>query len=275
MKNVKIHPLFLLVTAVCLACGRALILVNTLVAVIIHEWAHIAVARARGYEMSNITLMPYGGSITAIERISSADDVYISLMGPMSNLLISVIGVAMWWVVPESYYFTNKLVSANLAIGLFNLLPAYPLDASRVILATAKNKAKALKALRWVGCILGVISLGFFVASIFFSIAPSLAIVGGILIISATKIIDKEERMNSISRVGIIKNWSEAIDKRCVIVDVSLPLARLLRLITPTAIISYEVVDGGELIRVASEAEVIEWSAIYPRNTRIRDIIYK
>ncbi len=275
MKKLTIHPLFLLTVAVFVFYGKSLLLINGIVAVCLHEYTHVAVARWLGYDMGAMVLMPYGGTVPASSPIARSDDVLISLAGPFSNLAVSVVLVALWWVLPESYYFSSNLVRANLTIALFNLLPAYPLDTSRVIVALAKNRSRALCIMRWIGGILGGVSLGFFVVSCFYTVAPSLLIIGSTLIASATIGYNKEKDMDSITRVGIVKSWHQPIERKTIVVDGALPLSRLLGMLSPTTIYTYEIVSGGRVIATATESELVEWSTRHPRNTPIAQLINK
>ncbi len=275
MKKIKISPLFLLVVALFVYLKKSLLFINTLLAIIIHEWAHVVVAKDRGYDLGGITLMPYGGSVSASGKIAPSDDVIISLAGPLSNMLVAVVCVALWWLVPTSYYFSNNLVKSSLCISLFNMLPIYPLDFSRIIIALAKNKQRALKILRWIGIVFGGIALIIFAVSIFYTITPSLAIIGVMTVVAAISGINKESDMDNLTRLGLLKDSDYPLEKKCVVVDGNLPLIRLTRLFSPSTIYTFEIVVNGRLVKIATEDDVIEWSTKHHRATKICDIINK
>ncbi len=248
---------------------KTLIFLNTILAVIIHEAVHLIAANNRGYQFRNITLMPYGGTIACCEKIQKDDETFISLIGPISNILIAFILIAFWWLVPESYYFTNNFVVSNMTIGLFNLIPAYPLDMSRVILSITKNKTKALKILRLLGVILGCFSLIFFIISIFYTINITFFIIGIVFTVSATFGIKKEYEMNCINRLGIVKNTQLPIEKKTVIVDSNIPIVRLTRLLSPNVIYTFEIVENGNIIKTISEERLVDIAATAPRGDSI------
>ncbi len=265
MKKLRIHPLFLVITVIFVVMKKTLVFVNSLIAIIIHEGAHLLAARSRGYEMGGITLMPYGGTVESLSKIQKNDELFISLIGPITNVIVAFVLIALWWIMPESYYFTNNLVLTNMTIGLFNLLPSYPLDMSRVLIAYSKNKQRTLKALRLVGIFLGAFSLGFFIISIFYKPNVTLLIIGVTLLVSATFGIKKEYMMEKINRLGIVKNIDVPLEKKTVIVDYNMPILRLTRLLTPTSIHLFEIVRDGRVIKVLKEDELVEIASMAHR----------
>ncbi len=107
------------------------------VSVLVHELAHLAVARAYGMRVPTVTLHLLGGE-TAIEGESRtpAQELLTSVVGPLASLGIGLAahgisdgseGVArdLWW----SIGWVNLLVAA------FNMLPGLPLDGGRVLRA--------------------------------------------------------------------------------------------------------------------------------------------
>jgi Zn-dependent protease len=112
------------------------------VSVLLHELGHSFKAFELGYETAHITLYPFGG-VAAIGRSSStgmmmqdnpSHELKIALAGPLTNLLICVLAS------PLAYFFDVplmfELMILNLAMGVFNLLPAFPMDGGRVLRAS-------------------------------------------------------------------------------------------------------------------------------------------
>ncbi|MCY4530094.1 MAG: site-2 protease family protein [Chloroflexi bacterium] len=109
------------------------------VSVLLHELAHSLVAIRRGYRVEGITLFLLGGvSSIASESRRATDDFVISVVGPLSSLAIAaVIGVVVVASGGSSpvYAAVEYVAIINLLLGLFNLLPAFPLDGGRVLRA--------------------------------------------------------------------------------------------------------------------------------------------
>lgn len=102
--------------------------------VLIHEMAHIKVARMFGVNVSEVELLPFGGvSRIGGEVVSDpAKEVYVAAVGPATNLLLFGLGIAL----KNNGLWHNDLgpffLQCNLMVAAFNLLPALPLDGGRV-----------------------------------------------------------------------------------------------------------------------------------------------
>ena len=109
------------------------------VSVLLHELAHSLVAIHRGYRVEGITLFLLGGvSSIASESRRAVDDFVISVVGPVSSLAIAaIIGIVAFASGGSSpaYAAIEYVAIINLLLGLFNLLPAFPLDGGRVLRA--------------------------------------------------------------------------------------------------------------------------------------------
>ncbi len=109
--------------------------------VLAHEGSHAVVARWRGMHVRRIQLLAFGG-YTTIDGKSERplDELTVSAAGPIVSALLAGI---LWLVatvaagVPEARDAIEFLAFTNLFIGLFNLLPGFPLDGGRVLRAAA------------------------------------------------------------------------------------------------------------------------------------------
>jgi Zn-dependent protease len=128
------HPLFLLFGIwYCLKGELFLFLLSALVAVQ-HECAHAFAAAKLGYRLNAIILMPFGAVIDGDMRgISLKDEIFVAICGPLCNLFTAVFFIAIWWLHPTMYAFTDTACYSSLAIAAVNLLPAYPLDGGRIL----------------------------------------------------------------------------------------------------------------------------------------------
>ena len=104
--------------------------------VLLHEVSHALVARGFGLPVRGITLHFLGG-YTEIERASPtpARDLVISAAGPAVSLAVG--GLALLAAAPVdepiSEFLLLELALANLIVGVFNLLPALPLDGGHML----------------------------------------------------------------------------------------------------------------------------------------------
>lgn len=124
------------------------------VTVVIHELSHSYVAKRYGVKIDKIILLPIGG-VSAMEEIPKDPDqeLKIAAAGPLANIVIAffcfiallIVGdirsltVSSFFIsltpsVDLSLFLANFL-GVNLVLGLFNLLPAFPMDGGRVLRA--------------------------------------------------------------------------------------------------------------------------------------------
>jgi Zn-dependent protease len=109
--------------------------------VVLHELGHALMARRFGIETADITLYPIGGvaRLTRMPRAPGAE-LMIALAGPAVNFAIVAILMGLLAIGlpgPDSLLsgFFESLVLMNLVLGLFNLIPAFPMDGGRVLRA--------------------------------------------------------------------------------------------------------------------------------------------
>jgi len=110
--------------------------------IVAHELSHSLVARRFNMAVSSITLFLLGGVANLRQEPPSAKaEFFMAAAGPGMSLVISGIGLALWFGIDTSALPSLQPVSAvagylgviNLALAGFNLLPGFPLDGGRVL----------------------------------------------------------------------------------------------------------------------------------------------
>ena len=173
--DIRIHlSFFLLLAFIGLSQQAAHIPVNpwrgaALVAiifgsVIFHELGHALVGRHTGVPPRAIVLLPIGG-VTIFDETKPAlpanwrRDAQISAAGPAVNFIVAGISAVLLrvadpnahiWAYPyvSSGNLPHSILWANLWLGLFNLLPAYPMDGGRVLRAIFSRSMEPVRATR-------------------------------------------------------------------------------------------------------------------------------
>ena len=108
--------------------------------VLIHELAHSLVALKQGEEVRSITLFILGG-VAEIkdEPRKPSREFYMALVGPLSSLGIALVFLALWyWLRTISQPLAalcRYLALINLILGIFNLIPGFPMDGGRILRA--------------------------------------------------------------------------------------------------------------------------------------------
>lgn len=121
--------------------------------VLVHELGHALVARRRGVVIGGIELQFFGGMAKMVTPPRSArDEIAIALAGPAVSFVIAATALAAGVVVaPLSRVVAGVLLSittTNLMLGIFNLLPALPMDGGRVLRAWLARRRGVMAATR-------------------------------------------------------------------------------------------------------------------------------
>lgn len=142
--DLYLHPTFLLLIAyVGMTMGGLNAVLVTLAAfgcVLLHELGHALMAREFGIRTEDITLYPIGG-LARLERMPRAPgaELLIALAGPAVNVAIAaglwIFRVPLTSGGPWFVWFVSNLLTINLMLALFNLVPAFPMDGGRVLRA--------------------------------------------------------------------------------------------------------------------------------------------
>ena len=106
--------------------------------VLAHEVSHALVARRFGLKVEGITLFIFGGATTIdTDSRTPREEALIALAGPGTSLLLGGMFVAIALTVeqPQLEALVAYLGFVNLALGLFNLIPGFPMDGGRVLRA--------------------------------------------------------------------------------------------------------------------------------------------
>src|SRR5437016_400663 len=108
------------------------------VSVLLHELAHSLVARQRGLPVKNITLFIFGG-VSNIEQEPKSPGIefQMAVVGPLTSLVIGFVCFLLQLPLRGSNSplegILFYLAVTNVLLGVFNLIPGFPLDGGRVL----------------------------------------------------------------------------------------------------------------------------------------------
>jgi Zn-dependent protease/predicted transcriptional regulator len=140
--------------AVVAAILGAALLIGTILA---HELAHASACKARGIPVSGITLWMLGGATHAqLESRGPFDEFLVTVVGPGTSLALGAAFLAASNATGGAgdslTYMLYRLGEWNILLGVFNLLPGFPLDGGRLLrsilwrVTRSLNKATRLAA---------------------------------------------------------------------------------------------------------------------------------
>jgi Zn-dependent protease len=145
--DVYVHATFLFIFLIFgggpHAALNLLLVLSMFACVVLHELGHALTARRFGIETADITLYPIGG-VARLRRIPRAPgaELLIALAGPAVNFAIAGVLLALRltrvldiFAPPWMGALLWDLLLMNLGLGVFNLLPAFPMDGGRVLRA--------------------------------------------------------------------------------------------------------------------------------------------
>lgn len=105
--------------------------------VLVHELSHSVVARRRGIPVRRIRLFIFGGVSEIEEEAATPQDEFaITIVGPLSSLILGGIFWGLDQIVTADgpiSQLLGLLAFVNFALGIFNLVPGFPLDGGRVL----------------------------------------------------------------------------------------------------------------------------------------------
>jgi Zn-dependent protease/CBS domain-containing protein len=139
-----------------------LFVVLLLLSVFLHELGHAVVSQRLGIRVRGMTLWMLGG-FTEMEREAPRPgaEFLIAVVGPVVSLVLGGAGLAARAALPAGTVaaeLASQVALANLAVGVFNLLPGLPLDGGRVLQAgvwkLTGSRRRGLIAAGWAGRVL-------------------------------------------------------------------------------------------------------------------------
>jgi Zn-dependent protease/predicted transcriptional regulator len=128
--------------------------------VLLHEFGHVFAARRYGIRTPDITLLPIGG-VASLERMPEkpSQEILVALAGPMVNVAIAAILLLVLGAKFDLSHVANleeaqssllaRVAAANLALAVFNLIPAFPMDGGRVLRALLATRFGYTEATRY------------------------------------------------------------------------------------------------------------------------------
>ena len=127
LTKIYFHPLFIITTFIFILIGKFRFILYFMMLILIHELGHILVSLYYKWNIEKVILLPFGG-LTKYK---------IFINHPVKEeFFVSIAGITFQIIF---YIFINKIVHykyfsvMNYFIIIFNLIPIYPLDGSKIM----------------------------------------------------------------------------------------------------------------------------------------------
>lgn len=235
--------------------GALLPFLTAIFAAIEHECAHAFVARRYGFTLDKLVLMPYGATISGdVSGISRRQELFVLLAGPLVNGATALLFVALWWLFPETYPYTDTAAYVSASLCLVNLLPAWPLDGGRILRLCLLflGERRAMIICRVVTFAISGVVLAYFIKSCFLSPAWT-AFAFSILLAAGAFGGGRYARVHFSRRKSLMRG----VEERRIVLSDSLPVRAAFRYLKEERYLVLVLYDGEEYAGEVTEEEYL------------------
>ena len=244
-------------------------------AVVLHEFCHFFTARRLGYRCEKIHLSAFGAVLYGkFDDLSPKDEIRIALSGPLSNLAAALAITGVWWMMPQTFAFTEMFFYANIFIGAVNLLPCYPLDGGRVFCAVLKRcrVKNPLKTVQILGFVFSSGLFCVFTVCLLFGVANfSLRLFAVFLFLGAMTAMSDKMYRNLLNRERLLQKLKSGTECRWIAVDEETTLFELTKKIT-NGFFRIEIYRGTHTVLRLNSFDVISLAEEFPLSTCLKDL---
>jgi Zn-dependent protease len=238
------------------AVDGVLLIVLVFGIVVLHEFGHALTARKFGIKTRDITLLPIGG-VASLERMPEdpRQELLVAVAGPAVNFVLAGVFAGVAWALGdalapsqglEQAALVVRLIWINLALGVFNLIPAFPMDGGRALRALLAMRLSDVRATRIAAGLGQAMALLLGIVGLFFN--PVLVFIALFLWMGASG----EARMAEAKFVAHGIPVSAAMVREFEAVSGDLPVAVPLRRVLETFQQDFPVVADGRVVGMLS-----------------------
>jgi stage IV sporulation protein FB len=238
--------------------------------VIAHEFVHYITAVIFGYSGFDLKILPIGAvlQLKDLDEASPKEDLVISMSGPLFNIILALIFYMLSLRGEHSFY--SIMIKSNLALGVFNLIPAFPLDGGRILrdilcIKTIYKRANEITIKCSVA--VGLMLIGCFIFLLFFNTFNySIGVIGCFVIFSSYK---EKKRIVYIIMGDIVKKKRKFLERKyienkSISIFYKIDLINVLSLVDKNKYNIFTVLDENmRVLDIIYEEEVIEALKVY------------
>lgn len=231
---------------------------------LLHELAHYFAAKLLGYKLNKIVFMPYGAGLSGQSNIfEPKHEIIIALAGPLLNIFLVLCCVALWWVEPITYAYSYLFMEANLVLGVFNLLPIFPLDGGRVVVAYFGDKTSKYKLygiMKVVGIACSIVFCFMFVLSVFSKLNLTLFFIAVFLFVSSfTNVSDVYYERSYIKNFKNNKTLLKPFEVKTYAVSKDINIFKLVKYVKGNNFTQFLVLDEkAKVVKTLNEVELFK-----------------
>lgn len=248
--------------------------------VLLHEYGHALTARKFGIRTRDITLLPIGG-IARLERMPDdpKQELAVAIAGPLVNVAIAA--VLFGWIkmthaagsapVDQATFvrgsFTIQLFAVNIALVVFNMIPAFPMDGGRVLRALLAMRLNYARATRIAAALGQAIALVFGFWGLFHS--PLLVFIALVIWMGAAQESGFAQIRHALH--GIPVRHAMITDFKTL--DAADPLQRAVDLLLAGSQHDFPVLQNGQVAGILTRRDLLLQLAKHDRSFAVGDVM--
>ena len=250
------------------------------ICVVLHEYGHALTARKYGIKTRDITLYPIGG-VARLERMPDRpiEELWVALAGPAVNLVIAGI-LFLYLVLTNSLTpitsmslaggsFLERLMTVNVFLAVFNLIPAFPMDGGRVLRALLALKLDYVQATQIAATIGQGIALLFGFIGLFTN--SFLVFIALFVWIGAAQEASTVQVRHSLGGIPITR----AMQTDFQVLSPSDTLARVVELILAGSQQDFPVIENGRVVGILDRDTFISALSKNGQNTSVAEVMHR
>jgi Zn-dependent protease len=242
--------------------------------IVFHELAHALVARRFGVRTRDILLLPIGG-IASLETIPDKprQELAIAVVGPALNLVLAAVlwlglalagaSTALRDATSLGDGFVAQLMWINVALAVFNLLPAFPMDGGRALRALLAMRMTRERATDIAAALGRALAVGFGIVGLFYN--PWLVLIAIVVWAGA----GAEAQMVHLRAAIVDVPVSAAMNQHIDTIGPEQPLELAARMLVATGQGQLPIVDHGATVGVLTRSDVATGFATVGRSATV------
>lgn len=245
--------------------------------VLLHELGHSLVAQRYGVEIKDITLMLIGG-VSSMEEIprNPSQELKMAFAGPLVSIIIGftiflanflVASLIASYAVTPIYMMFNILGSINIVLGLFNLLPAFPMDGGRVLRAWYAKRMNYVQATHYAASVGKIFAFLMGIIGLFSN--PWLILIAFFVYIGASE----EDRSTTVTVTLEKYSVSDVMSPEVTSVSPYMNIEDLLHFMFEHKHMGYPVMEGNYLKGIVTLSDVHKVPSLERAVLQVRDIM--
>ena len=234
-----------------------------MIALAVHETAHIIAARLKEVQIDELEIMPFGG-VARFENLygmGNGNLAFISAAGPISNIIFMIVcGALGWWgIMPQNA--AASAIKINFILAVFNLMPALPLDGGRILYAALSGRFGMRRMLDigiWIGRGLALVLLALAIAGAVIRKSINLTIIMSAVLLIFSGGVEKKALNGTSARAALnrLSPIKKPMPVKLYAADVNSAASDLIKKCRPGVITIFAAFDGSGLVRFIDERHI-------------------